>query len=224
MRHDEICKTEAVSQPSTVCHASSPSTFGIQASILKRRSFTSLNRISTSIYRRSFRFGEVMKESFTEFVTRTRHNRATALLRDESKCSVTEIAAQVGYRNLQADEVCGVRRIGYPGHIRVSCGAAKCTVQLEYGCRAVSCYDVFQRRLDSPYLLIKSLGFIDSRRSLIIPALISTYSLLILRNFFMSIPEELEDSAKIDGANELRILFTIVMPLSKPGLNISNRG
>jgi putative aldouronate transport system permease protein len=66
------------------------------------------------------------------------------------------------------------------------------------------------------YLLIKSLGFIDSRWSLIIPGLISTYSMLILRNFFMSLPEELEDSAKIDGASDLRILFTIVMPLSKP--------
>ena len=50
------------------------------------------------------------------------------------------------------------------------------------------------------YLLIKSLGLIDSRWVLIIPGLISTFSLLILRNFFMGIPEELEDSAKIDGA------------------------
>jgi putative aldouronate transport system permease protein len=68
------------------------------------------------------------------------------------------------------------------------------------------------------YLLIKSLGLIDSRWALIIPGLISTYSMLILRNFFMSIPEELEDSAKIDGASELRILFTLVLPLSKPVL------
>lgn len=42
--------------------------------------------------------------------------------------------------------------------------------------------------------------------------------MLILRNFFMSIPEEIEDSAKIDGANDLRILFGIVLPLSKPVL------
>lgn len=68
------------------------------------------------------------------------------------------------------------------------------------------------------YLLIKSLGFIDSRWALIIPGLISTYSMLILRNFFMGIPAELEESAKIDGANDLRILFTIMIPLSKPVL------
>ena len=68
------------------------------------------------------------------------------------------------------------------------------------------------------YLLIKSLGLIDSRWVLIIPGLISTFSLLILRNFFMGIPDELEDSAKIDGANDMRILFGIIIPLSKPVL------
>jgi putative aldouronate transport system permease protein len=76
----------------------------------------------------------------------------------------------------------------------------------------------FSGGLIPSYLLIKSLGLIDSRWALIVPGLISTYSLLILRNFFMSIPEELEDAAKIDGANEVRILFTLVIPLSKPVL------
>lgn len=76
----------------------------------------------------------------------------------------------------------------------------------------------FSGGLIPSYLLIKSLGLIDSRWALIVPGLISTYSLLILRNFFMGIPEELEDSAKIDGASDLRILFTLVIPLSKPVL------
>ncbi|WP_145022361.1 carbohydrate ABC transporter permease [Paenibacillus sp. Y412MC10] len=76
----------------------------------------------------------------------------------------------------------------------------------------------FSGGLIPSYLLVKSLGLIDSRWALIIPGLISTYSMLILRNFFMNIPAELEDSAKIDGANDLRILFTLVIPLSKPVL------
>ncbi|MDF2644482.1 MULTISPECIES: carbohydrate ABC transporter permease [unclassified Paenibacillus] len=76
----------------------------------------------------------------------------------------------------------------------------------------------FSGGLIPSYLLIKSLGLIDSRWVLIIPGLISTFSLLILRNFFMTMPEELEDSAKMDGASDLRILFTIVIPLSKPVL------
>lgn len=68
------------------------------------------------------------------------------------------------------------------------------------------------------YLLIKSLGLINSIWVYVIPGLLSTFNLLLLRNFFMGIPEELEDSAKIDGANDMRILFTIVIPLSKPVL------
>lgn len=68
------------------------------------------------------------------------------------------------------------------------------------------------------YLLIKSLGLINSLWVYIVPTLLSTFNLLLLRNFFMGIPEELEDSAKIDGANDMRILFTIVIPLSKPVL------
>ncbi|MGG1517331.1 carbohydrate ABC transporter permease [Paenibacillus oryzisoli] len=68
------------------------------------------------------------------------------------------------------------------------------------------------------YLLIKSLGLIDSRWALIIPGLISTYSMFILRNFYMGIPSELEDSAKMDGANDIRILTSIIIPLSKPVL------
>ncbi|KRE98871.1 ABC transporter permease [Paenibacillus sp. Soil766] len=76
----------------------------------------------------------------------------------------------------------------------------------------------FSGGLIPSYLLIKSLGLIDSRWVLIIPGLISTFSLLILRNFFMTLPEELEDSAKMDGAGDLRILFTIILPLSKPVL------
>ncbi|MEO2258821.1 MULTISPECIES: carbohydrate ABC transporter permease [Paenibacillus] len=66
------------------------------------------------------------------------------------------------------------------------------------------------------YFLIKSLGLLDSRLVYIIPGLISTFSMLILRNFFQNIPDELEDSAKIDGANDLRILFQLVLPLSMP--------
>ncbi|XEC93005.1 carbohydrate ABC transporter permease [Paenibacillus tarimensis] len=68
------------------------------------------------------------------------------------------------------------------------------------------------------YLLIKSLGLINSVWVYIIPGLVSTFSMLILRNFFMGIPAELEDSAKIDGANDLRILVQIIVPLSAPVL------
>jgi putative aldouronate transport system permease protein len=76
----------------------------------------------------------------------------------------------------------------------------------------------FSGGLIPSYLLIKSLGLVDSRWVLIIPGLISTYSMFILRNFYMGIPSELEDSAKMDGANDIRILFSVIIPLSKPVL------
>lgn len=68
------------------------------------------------------------------------------------------------------------------------------------------------------YLLIRWLGLMNSVWVYIIPGLVPTFSMLVLRNFFMSIPAELEESAKIDGANDIRILLSIVLPLSKPVL------
>ncbi|GMK39215.1 protein LplC [Paenibacillus sp. CCS19] len=68
------------------------------------------------------------------------------------------------------------------------------------------------------YLLIKELHLMDSVWVYIIPGLVPTFSMLVLRNFFMSIPTEVEESAKIDGANDIRILISIVLPLSKPVL------
>ncbi|GAA3444233.1 carbohydrate ABC transporter permease [Planomonospora venezuelensis] len=65
------------------------------------------------------------------------------------------------------------------------------------------------------YLLVKSLGLIDSYWSLILPGAISAFNLVVMRAFFMNIPEEVPDSARIDGASEFRILTRIVLPMSK---------
>lgn len=69
------------------------------------------------------------------------------------------------------------------------------------------------------YLLVaNTLGLKESFWSLILPSAMSAYTLIIVRNFFMEIPEEIEESARLDGANDMRILFGIVVPLSKPVL------
>lgn len=68
------------------------------------------------------------------------------------------------------------------------------------------------------FLVVKSLGLINSFWSLIIPGSISTFNLIVLKNFFQQIPFELEESAKIDGANALKVLFRIVLPLSAPAM------
>ncbi|WP_240761970.1 carbohydrate ABC transporter permease [Paenibacillus thalictri] len=68
------------------------------------------------------------------------------------------------------------------------------------------------------YLLIKQLGMINSLSALIIPGAISAYNVLIMRSFFAALPAELEESAMMDGANPIRIFFTIILPLSTPVL------
>lgn len=66
------------------------------------------------------------------------------------------------------------------------------------------------------YLLVKNLGLTNTRWALIIPNAISTYNMIIMRTSFMSIPDSLEESARIDGAKDFTILFKIVLPLSMP--------
>lgn len=70
------------------------------------------------------------------------------------------------------------------------------------------------------YLLIKNLGLIGSRWAVILPGLTSAWNLVIARNFVQGLPYELEESAAIDGAHPLRIIFQILLPLSKPILAV----
>lgn len=78
----------------------------------------------------------------------------------------------------------------------------------------------FSGGLIPTFMLILDLGLYNSRWIYILGPgfLISTFSLLILRNFLTAIPAELEDSAKIDGANDFRLLMSIIAPLCKPVL------
>ncbi|WP_168120149.1 carbohydrate ABC transporter permease [Paenibacillus sp. HB172176] len=68
------------------------------------------------------------------------------------------------------------------------------------------------------FLVVKWTGLLDSMWSVIIPTSISAFYLIILKNFFQQIPEGLEESAKIDGANDMVILLRIVLPLSLPAM------
>jgi putative aldouronate transport system permease protein len=69
------------------------------------------------------------------------------------------------------------------------------------------------------YIIVKNIGLMNSLWALMIPSAINTYNLIVMRSFFASIPEGLEDSAKIDGCNDLGVLFRIVIPLSMPGIS-----
>lgn len=77
---------------------------------------------------------------------------------------------------------------------------------------------VFSGGMIPTFLVVKDLGLLDNYWALILPAAINPFSLIIIKNFFQQLPNELEESAKIDGANELQTLWSIVLPLSKPVL------
>lgn len=77
---------------------------------------------------------------------------------------------------------------------------------------------LFNGGLIPTFLVVKELGLIDTYAALVLPLTINAFNMIILRNFFMNIPEGLEESAKIDGCNDFGILFRIVLPLSMPAI------
>ena len=77
---------------------------------------------------------------------------------------------------------------------------------------------IFSGGIVPNYLLIKNIGLIDSLWALILPHMLTAFNVIVMKNFFQSIPESLAESAKIDGASEINILARIYVPLSKPVL------
>ncbi|MGM7671748.1 carbohydrate ABC transporter permease [Microbacterium sp. A93] len=77
---------------------------------------------------------------------------------------------------------------------------------------------VFSGGMIPTFLVVKDLGLLDTYWALILPMAINPFSLIIIKNFFEQLPAELEESAKIDGANEMQALWSIILPLSKPVL------
>lgn len=78
----------------------------------------------------------------------------------------------------------------------------------------------FSAGLIPTYLLVQTLGLTDTYLALILPSAISVFNILVLRGFFMGISQELIDSARIDGAGDFRILWQIVIPLSRAVLAV----
>ena len=74
---------------------------------------------------------------------------------------------------------------------------------------------VFNVGMIPAYLLVKSIGLINHIPAVFLPGAISTYNCIIMKQFFEGIPNELKESGRIDGCNEIQILFKIIMPLSK---------
>ncbi|WP_411345871.1 carbohydrate ABC transporter permease [Paenibacillus sp. WLX1005] len=68
------------------------------------------------------------------------------------------------------------------------------------------------------FLIVKSVGLIDSYWSMILPVAINAFNLIIMRNFFQALPDSLEESAKIDGCNDFGVFFKIMLPLALPSI------
>jgi multiple sugar transport system permease protein len=68
------------------------------------------------------------------------------------------------------------------------------------------------------FLIVKYLGWIDTYQALIIPQIFSAFGTFLLRQFFLTIPRELEDAARIDGASAFGVYWRIILPLSGPAL------
>ncbi|WP_246294599.1 carbohydrate ABC transporter permease [Paenibacillus planticolens] len=77
---------------------------------------------------------------------------------------------------------------------------------------------IFTAPIIPSYLLVKSFGMLNTLWALMIPGLIGAFNLIIMISFFQSIPEGLTEAAKIDGCNEYRTYWSIVLPLSLPSL------
>lgn len=77
---------------------------------------------------------------------------------------------------------------------------------------------LFNGGLVPTYMIMKSFGMVNSIWSMILPTAISTYYLIIMKNYFMELPEGLLEAARLDGANEWQILWKIAIPISKPFL------
>ena len=75
---------------------------------------------------------------------------------------------------------------------------------------------LFERGLVPFYLTVRGLGLLNSHWAVILSFAISAYNLVIMRTYFASIPDSLEESAKIDGANDFTVLFRIILPVAAP--------
>ena len=77
---------------------------------------------------------------------------------------------------------------------------------------------LFNAGLIPNFILVKNLGLMNTYWAIWLPGAISTYNMIVMKTFFSGIPASLEESAYIDGANDLRILVSIILPLSLPAL------
>lgn len=116
-----------------------------------------------------------------------------------------------------------ITAVGVVGHVIIASMAAFPLAKYRFPGRSLFFTLVVYSLMFAPqvtatpnYIIISKIGLIDNPAAIILPAMASSLGLYLMKQFMQQIPDELIESAKIDGASEYRIFFTIVMPLVKP--------
>jgi len=73
--------------------------------------------------------------------------------------------------------------------------------------------------LISQYQIVQGLGWLDTIAGIVAPGLFSAFGAFLLRQFFLGLPDELEEAARLDGANPFQVFWSVMLPLAKPGLS-----
>lgn len=76
-----------------------------------------------------------------------------------------------------------------------------------------------QAFLISQYQIIQSLGWLNSIQGIVAPGLFSAFAAFLMRQFFLGLPEDLEEAARLDGANAFQVFWQVMLPLARPGLS-----
>ena len=113
--------------------------------------------------------------------------------------------------------------LGTAGSMIVTCMAAYPLAKTWlFGRKPITLFFVFTMLFSGgmvpSYLVMRAFGLINKISVLILPSLISVYNTILLKNFFEEIPEEIEESAQLDGAGSMRTLISIILPMSLPAL------
>ncbi len=77
---------------------------------------------------------------------------------------------------------------------------------------------LFQAGLIPTYMVVQKLGLVNSLFAIMLPGAVSVTNVFVMKGFFEGLPEELEEAARLDGANDLQVLWNVILPLSKPVL------
>ena len=79
---------------------------------------------------------------------------------------------------------------------------------------------LFRSGLVPSFLVVRGLGLYDSRLALLIPGAISTFNMIIMRTAMAGVPDSLEESARLEGASHLQVLFKIMIPVTMPTIAV----